>query len=79
MAKLTEARRATLLACPDWSAPFEIAHRRHDATGEIVDLGWQLQTLGWLRNRGFVEYGPPNNTYRLTPAGRAALKGGSDA
>ena len=35
--KLTKAMRATLPHCLDWSAPFEIMYRRHDATGEIVE------------------------------------------
>ena len=74
MGKLTKAERATLTACPDWSASYEIAHRRNDATGEIVDLGGQHNILVQLRKRGLVEYGPPNNTWRITPTGRAMLE-----
>lgn len=72
--KLTKARRETLEHCPDWSAPYEINWRRHEATGEIVSLTGTEQALGWLRNRGLVEYGPPNGTYRITDAGRTALR-----
>lgn len=71
--KLTEAHRQTLEACPDWSSPFEIMHRRHDATGDIVCPRGLRNALGRLRNLGMVEYGPPNDTYRITPAGRLAL------
>lgn len=75
MTKLTDAQRNTLQACSDWAAPFEITSYRNDATGEIVDLGGLRNTLGWLRNRGLVEYGMMNDTWRITPAGRAALEG----
>lgn len=74
---MTPARLATLRHCLDWSAPFEIAHRRHAETGEIVDLGGLRNTLGWLRNRGLVEYGMANDTYRVTVVGRAALTNAS--
>jgi hypothetical protein len=72
--KLTKARRETLEHCPDWSAPFEIAYRRHEATGEIVSLLGTEQAIGWLRNQGLVEFGWENGTYRQTPAGLAALE-----
>ena len=71
--ELTKARRETLEHCPDWSAPFEILWRRHEATGDIISMTGLEQTLGWLRNRGLVEYGPGNSTYRQTDAGRALL------
>lgn len=71
---LTKGQRSTLAACPDWSAAYEVVLRRHDATGEIIDLGGQIQILGRLRNLGFVEYGMCNDTYRITDAGRRALQ-----
>lgn len=76
MSKLTKARRECLEACPDWSAPFEITWRRHEATSEIVSPAGTEQALGWLRNQGLVEYGIENGTYRQTPAGRKALANG---
>jgi hypothetical protein len=72
--KLTEAQRQTLEACPDWSASFEIAYRRHDMSGQIIDLGGQQNILGRLRNLGLVEYGMCNDTFRITEAGRIAIK-----
>lgn len=73
MSKLTKAMRDTLNACPDWSASFEIMHRRRLATGEIVSPYGLRTMLGRLRNLGLVEYGPPNDTYRITDLGRSAL------
>lgn len=72
--RLTKARRETLQHCPDWSAPYEVTWRRHKATGEIISLTGTEISLGWLRNRGFVEYGRANGTFRQTAAGRAALE-----
>ncbi len=73
MSKLTKAQRETLKHCPDWSAPFEIMYRRREATGEVVSPYGLRTTLGRLRNLGMVEYGPPNDTYRITLEGRTAL------
>jgi DNA-binding PadR family transcriptional regulator len=33
-----------------------------------------INALGRLRNLDLVEYGQPNDTYRITDLGRAALK-----
>lgn len=71
--QLTRAEMQTLLCCPDWSAPFEVMYRRHDLSGEIISPSGQRRILGRLRNLGFVEYGMPNDTYRITPAGLRAL------
>ncbi len=71
-AKLTKAQREILEHCSDWSAPFEIANRRHAATGEPTELCENV--LGRLRNLGFVECHRGNWTFRITDAGRAALK-----
>jgi hypothetical protein len=73
MGELTRAQRATLLACPDWSAPFEVMHRRHKATGAIVSPRGLRNTLGRLRNLGLVEHSMPNGTYRILPGARSAL------
>jgi hypothetical protein len=75
--RLTEAQQQTLQACQDWSAPYEVAYRRHDLTGDIIDLGGQCSVLGRLRNLGLVEYAMCNDTFRITPAGRLALTSGS--
>lgn len=74
--RLTKAQRETLAACADWLAPFEIMQRRHQTTGEIVCPRGLRNALGFLRNRGLVEYGRCNDTFRLTQAGRAALANG---
>lgn len=75
--ELTRVQREVLTHCPDWSAPFEINWRRHEATGEIVSLTSTEQALGRLRNLGLVEHSPANDTYRITEAGRLALKPGA--
>ena len=76
--KLTDAQRDTLRACMDWAAQYEIHRHRNDATGEIVDPAGQRGILGRLRNLGLVEYGACNDTWRTTPAGRAALQEGKE-
>lgn len=73
MAKLTKVLRECLEACQDWSAPFEILWRRHEATNDIICPRGNRNALGRLRNLGLVEYGAANGTYRSTPAGRSAL------
>lgn len=79
MGKLTKAQLACLAACPDWAAPYEVTWRRHETTGEIVSTRGTRQALGRLRNLGLVEYGMPNDTYRITEAGCAALASATDA
>jgi hypothetical protein len=72
--RLTKARRETLQHCPDWSAPHEVTWRRHKATGEIISLTGTEISLGWLRERGLVEFEALSGAYRQTAAGRAALE-----
>jgi hypothetical protein len=43
-------------------------------SGQIIDLGGQQNILGRLRNLGLVEYGMCNDTFRITEAGRIAIK-----
>jgi predicted transcriptional regulator len=73
MARLTKARRETLEAIADWSAPFEVAERRR-AKGSNVFARRADGMLRLLVKWGLAKYGPQNNTYRITDAGRAALK-----
>lgn len=73
--KLTKAQRETLEACPDWSAPYEVAKRRRDANPLLMVYGASSQRmLVYLRSLGLVEFGAANNTFRITDAGREALR-----
>ncbi len=71
--KLTKARRETLEACLDWSAPYEVAARRRER-GSIVYAQRAEAMLKALRAWGLVKYGAANNTYRITVDGLKALK-----
>lgn len=51
-------------ACPDWSAPYEIAARLKTP----VNYAFSLQ-LRALVEAGWLEYGAANNTYRCVPDG----------
>jgi hypothetical protein len=59
--KLTEAQRQMSRTC--------VAARL-----SAVLLGGQQNILGRLRNLGLVEYGMCNDTFRITEAGRIAIK-----
>lgn len=70
--KLTKAQRAHLVVIADWSAPYEVRERMASA-GLKTSGGVALDKLV---KAGLAEYGPANNTYRVTPEGRAALAEG---
>ncbi len=74
MRRLTEAQRQVLECCPDWSASWEIAARRTRRFGVEVYSRRTEVLLGRLQSAGLVEYGAPNQVWRITPAGRAKLK-----
>ena len=70
--KLTVADIETLKACDDWKATFEvIAIRRLPSSADSYRA--EQQRIDALLKRGLLEFGRPNTTYRITPAGRAAL------
>jgi hypothetical protein len=71
--KLTKAQALILPHCPDWSAPYEVAARRW-AGSSISNPTRAYILLIELHKLGMVEYEPANGTYRITEAGRAALK-----
>lgn len=71
--KLTKAQREILECCPDWSAPYEVAQRRREK-GVNVFTRQMASRLSGLHVCGLLEYGPANNTYRITEAGRTALR-----
>jgi hypothetical protein len=70
--KLTRAQREILECCYDWSAPYEVTQRRRDK-GRDVHTRQMASRLSGLHVCGLLEYGPSQDTYRLTDAGRAAL------
>lgn len=63
--KITEQQKVYLRAIEDWKAPFEVE--------AIVGLGPARLPLQRLVKLGWAQYGKPNNTYKITDAGRAAL------
>lgn len=69
---LTVADIETLKACDDWKATFEvIAIRRLPSSADSYRAA--QQHIDALLERGLLEFGKPNTTYRATAAGRAAL------
>ena len=70
--KLTKVQREILECCHDWSAPYEVAMRRRDK-GVNVFTRQMAKRLSGLHVCGLLQYGPAQNTYRLTEAGRSAL------
>ena len=73
--KLTKVDRQILEACLDWKAPFEVVEIRKL---KQLQRNRQDQSLKMHRlvKAGMLEYGAVNNTFKATPAGRQALKGG---
>lgn len=72
MTKLTRSQKAYLKVMPDWSARYEILQRL-GRTATFQSNGLLLKALDKLERDGLIEFGRPNATYRITPAGRAAL------
>lgn len=69
---LSKVEIETLVACEDWKANFEIMRIRGvDNTAEA----WRSsqRVVDNLLDRGLLEFGKPNTTYRITDAGRSAL------
>lgn len=72
MGKLTKVQKDVLAVFPDWSAPYEVADRL--GRKRLLGVGIVLRRL---KRGGLLEYGAPNNTYRITDAGRQALSLGA--
>lgn len=75
--KLTKAQRDYLRAMPDWSAVHEIRQR----LGRVLtESGRCYDTIARMASRlvdaGLAEHHDGNRTWRITPAGRAALADG---
>lgn len=69
--RLTEAQRNTLRHCLDWSADWEVSARRNVAN---VLARRTRRVLLVLESLDLVEHHEGNNTFRITDAGRAALR-----
>lgn len=61
-----------LTAIPDWTAPHEIAERLA-AQGRTIGTKTIARRLDALTRRRLASHGAPNNTYRRTAAGEAAI------
>lgn len=72
MGKLTKRAKLYLSCCPDWSADWEIASRIGDTPPP--DPVVVRAMMGRLIGRGLAEWSRPDNTYRASAKGRAALK-----
>jgi hypothetical protein len=68
---LTGRARLYLSCIDDWKAPFEIIRLLGDSPPATYNDVRRM--LGRLAARGLVDHSPPNNTYRITDEGRAAL------
>ncbi|NTF18208.1 hypothetical protein G6L37_07295 [Agrobacterium rubi] len=70
--KLTRGQKEVLMLCPDWSAAWEVAERRVE-NGTRTNWFRTQDILLTLEQRGLVEYGEANRTYRITEKGRAIV------
>jgi hypothetical protein len=70
--KLTKVQREILECCRDWTAPFEVAKRRRE-NGVLVYSGRMRSRLHGLHAIGLLQFGPQNETFKLTDAGCEAL------
>ena len=73
--RLKQQDHSVLCAIDDWKAPFEVVKilyptRKRVFQRERVAIE---RSLNSLHRRGLADYGKPNNTYKITDAGRAAL------
>lgn len=73
MGKLTPSQRAYLEVMPDWSVAFEVLQRlgrarTHQSYGQVQAM------LDKLFLADLIDYSPTQNTFRITPNGRQALK-----
>lgn len=68
---LTDRARLYLRCVDDWKAPYEIVKLLGDTPPATTNDVKRM--LGRLAARGFVDYYPPNNTFRITDEGRAAV------
>lgn len=75
MPRLSQQDHSVLCAIADWKAPFEVVAtlyptRKRVLQRERVSIE---RSLNSLHRRGLADYGRPNNTYKVTDAGREAL------
>lgn len=68
---LTGRARLYLQCIDDWKAPYEVAAMIGDTPPPSINDVKRM--LGRLAARGFVKYYKPNNTYRVSDAGRSAM------
>lgn len=70
--KLTKTQRLYLSVISDWSAVYEILDRTAHQFNSATSTGVRV-ALNRCINYGLAEWSASNDTYRITPAGRAAL------
>lgn len=68
---LTDRARLYLGCVNDWKAPFEIAKLLGDTPPPSYNDIKRM--MGRLAARGLVDYCAPNETYRISDEGRAAV------
>lgn len=71
--KLTKADIETLKACDDWKAPWQVVTLRGLKSTPTNHRNVRNRLIE-LWNSGALEFGIPNQTYRISDAGRAALE-----
>jgi hypothetical protein len=72
MAELTKAKQIVMAEITDWCSPHEVARKHgYDNPGPASRSYGKM--LAELHRAGLAEWHQPNNTYRLSAAGRSAL------
>lgn len=74
--RITQQEHSCLAALEDWKAPFEVADILFPNGASIPQRKKIAVTMRILHSHGLLQFGAPNNTYRRTEAGTAAIAGG---
>jgi cystathionine beta-lyase/cystathionine gamma-synthase len=74
--RITQQEHSCLAVLEDWKAPFEVAAALYPKGASIPQRKKVAEALRNLHRDGLLQFGAPNNTYRRTEAGSAALGGG---
>jgi len=74
--RITQQEHSCLAVLEDWKAPFEVASMLYPKGANIPQRKKIAETMRNLHSHGLLQYGAPNNTYRRTETGTAAIAGG---
>lgn len=73
--RITQQEHSCLAVLEDWKAPFEVAAMLYPKGATVPQRKKVAEAMRTLHGHGLLQYGAPNNTYRRTEAGTAAIVG----